>query len=161
MALWQFKIRFVPFGMVGERTSLTERECEEAKWWGSAELPADYQSRLSSILPETGSWHKDLLQYGKQDGDLIEVWLERTKVESVEARIDCRNLNPVFIRQVFDVAQEWGCRLVYDRYRTVLPENLQGFTRAIWDSPNHKFMEAPAEWLPKLAKEVQEHEGNC
>jgi hypothetical protein len=102
-----------------------------------------------------------LLQWGKQDGDLIEVWLEGTKTDSIEARIDCRDLNSLFIRQLFDLTREWGCRLVYDRYRTVLPEDLEGFIRAIWDSPNHKFMEAPAEWLPKLAKEVQEHEGNC
>jgi len=117
--------------------------------------------RLSSILPSTKSWHEHLLQWGKQDGDLVEVWLEGKRVSSVEARIDCRNLNAQFIRRLFDVAHEWECRLVYDRYRTVLPDDLDGFIRAIWDSPNHKFMEAPAEWLPKLAKEVQDRDGNC
>jgi hypothetical protein len=159
MALWQFKIWFVPSGFVRSRSSLTKQECDEGAWFNT-ELPTDYQARLSSILPRTKSWSDQLQQWGKQDGDLIEVWLEGEKVESVEARIDCRNLNAEFIRQVFEIAHEWGFRLVYDRYRTVLPEDFGDFVRAIWESPNHRFMEDPAEWLPRLAKEVEEQEGN-
>ncbi|MDA1277950.1 MAG: hypothetical protein O2960_28480 [Verrucomicrobia bacterium] len=161
MALWQFKIWFVPSDFVGVRDSLTEQECEEQAWTGALKVPIGFQERLSTIRPNIKSWHEQLLQWGKQDGDLIEVWLKGETVESVCARIDCRSLDAEFIRQVFDLARDWSARLVHDRYRTVLPDDLEGFIRMIWESPNLKFMEAPTEWLPKLAKEVAEREKNC
>jgi hypothetical protein len=62
------------------------------------------------------------------------------------------------MRQIFDIAREWGFRLVYQRYRTVLPEDWEGFAHKVCDSPNLKFVQNPEEWLPKLAKEAAEDE---
>ena len=158
MALWQFKLWFVPSEFVGDRQTLEADECEDGAWDSTKQPVADFQSRLTAILPSQKSWHERLFQWGRQDGDLIEVWIEGEKVESISARIDCRNLNPQFMRQIFDLAHEWGFRLVYQRYRVVLPEEWDGFVRAVFDSPNLKFMQDPAEWIPKLAKEVSENE---
>ena len=155
MALWQFKLWFVPSEFVGDRQTLEVGECEEGLWNSTKQPAPGYQSRLSAILPSGKSWHERLQHWGRQDGDLIEIWLEGEKVESISARIDCRNLNAQFMREIFDLAHEWGFRLVYQRYRTVLPKEWEAFVRAVCDSPNLKFMQNPAEWLPKLAKEAE------
>ena len=160
MALWQFKLWFVPSEFVGDRQALEVDECEDGVWNSTKQPVGDFQSRLTAILPPRKSWSERLLQWGRQDGDLIEVWTEGEKVESISARIDCRNINAQFMRQIFDLAHEWGFRLVYQRYRIVLPEEWEGFVRAVCDSPNLKFMQDPAVWLPKLAKEVSENEKN-
>jgi hypothetical protein len=158
MALWQFKSWFVPSEFLGDRQTLEVGECEEGLWNGTKQPPTDYQSRLSAILPSRKSWHDRLLQWGTQDGDLIEIWLDGEKVESISARIDCRNLNAHFMREVFDLAHAWGFRLVYQRYRVVLPKEWDAFVRAVGDSPNLKFLQNPGEWLPKLANEISENE---
>jgi len=106
------------------------------------------------MLPPLKSWHEDLLQWGTQESDLIEVWIESEKLDSITCRIDCRNPNFDFIRKVVDVAQRLNCKMVYSRYRNVLPSEYADFVHAVFDSPNRKFLEAPAEWLPKLASEV-------
>ena len=155
MALWQFKMTLVPTELVGDRSSLTEQEYNE-EWMGLRQPPEDFKVRFAAILPSRKSWADNLAQWGRQDGDLIEVWQSSDRVESISARIDCRDLNAQFIRQIFDLAREWGFRLVYNRYRTVLPDDWEGFVRAVCDSPNLKFMQAPEVWLPKLAKEVSQ-----
>lgn len=160
MALWQFTIQFVPKEVVDGRDSLPQDEWGEREWWIKRQPPHDFRDVFLTMLPTLKSWSEDLLQWGVQASDLVEVWIEEDAVEAVSARIDCRNLNSVFIRNIFDIASDWDCNLVYDRYRTVLPESLPEFIDAIWNSPNHQFMKAPAEWLPKLAKEVSDAKEN-
>lgn len=156
MAIWQFKMWFVPADFVGNRNFLAKQECEETAWSYTLQLPEDFQTRLSTILPIHKSWHEQLLQWGTQTGDLIEVWMDGDKVVFIEARIDCRNLNTEFMRQLFMLAGEWGFRLVYPRYAMVLPGVWDDFMRAVSESPNLKFLQNPTEWLPKLAKEAKQ-----
>jgi len=158
MAIWQFTVWFVPSEIVGDRSFLTEQESEKGAWQGTKQPPPDFCGILESILPRAKSWHRDLLQWGTQEGDLIEVWLDGGKVVSLEVRIDCRSLNAAFIRRIFNISLKWGFRLVCGEGLKVLPRDMGGFVRAIWDSPNHKVLEAPQELLPKLAKEVAEHD---
>ena len=144
MALWHFKIWFVPSEFVGDRRNLDAEECEDGTWDNTKQPAADFQSRLTTILPSRKSWHERLLQWGSEDGDLIEVWMEGEKVESISARIDCRNINARFTRQIFEVAHEWGFRLVYQRYRVALPQQWEGFApRAALlnpQCPGHAFL---------------------
>jgi len=154
MALWQFKTCFVPRDFIGERKSLTEQEYEDGVWHGTLQPPADFQVRLSALLPPRKSWADELLQWGEQDGDLIEVWMEGGMVDDIGARFDCRNLNARFIRQIFDLSHEWGFRLVYQRHLSVMPDVWEDFAKLVCDSPNLKFMQDPAQWLPKLAEET-------
>lgn len=160
MAIWQFKLEFVPESALVGKTELSEDEWTEQSWWSAYPAPIEYAERFSSLLPPLKSWSEDLHQWGTQEGDLIEVWVESGTVESIAARIDCRELNPQFIRSIFEAAREWKCGLVYSRYRNRLPETLDHFIEAIWNSPSHQVVRAPNEWLPKLAKEVEDANKN-
>jgi hypothetical protein len=154
MALWQIKIYFIPKMVVAGRITLTEDELDEQKWWAMQQPPPNYPEIFLSMLPILKSWHDDLLQWGVQTSDLVEVWVEDQVVGSVSARIDCRNPNFVFIRNIFDIANEWDCNLIDDRYRIILPETFSEFIESICTSVNSHFVKSPAEWLSKIAQEV-------
>jgi hypothetical protein len=155
MALWQLKTEVVPAERISGRTSIEPAEFDEAKWWKERQPPADYRQRLALLLPSTKSWHERLLWYGSEDGDRIDVSLEGGRVESINVRIDCREVNGRFLKALLDLLQDWSCVLIELRYLKVLPTDLTSFVSAVWESPSHQFMEDPGNWLPKLAAEVR------
>jgi hypothetical protein len=100
----------------------------------------------------------ELSQWGQQDSDLIEIWREGQAVESISARIDARELNVPFVKRLLLIAENWNCRLVYSRYRTILPQDYTEFIQALNDSPNFQVIGNPKEWLPRMANEVAQNE---
>jgi hypothetical protein len=157
MALWQLKTYVVPSERVAGRSQIDRADFDEADWWTDRQ-PPEFRERLASLLPPIKSWHEQLLWFGSEDGDRIDVWLESDRVRSIGVRIDCRKANPLFVRDLLLVVQDWSCSLVELRYLKLLPTTLREFVNAVVGSPSCRFMEDPAHWLPKLAAEVREAE---
>ncbi|RZI41152.1 hypothetical protein EGT07_18860 [Herbaspirillum sp. HC18] len=160
MAIWQFTVELIPANWIGGRPTITEDEHNEAEWWGSQQPPSGFEEHLQKLLPEAKSWNSDLRQWGAQKSDLIEVWYEDGAVESISVRFDCRNINPALLRGIFELSEDLNCRLVYKRDLAVIGNSLESLIEKLWNSPNHKFLEAPQEWLPKMAKEISDRESN-
>ncbi|HAT40707.1 MAG TPA: hypothetical protein DCS87_03150 [Rheinheimera sp.] len=160
MAIWQLKAQIIPAAYIGERLQLDENEWEEMPWWSIHEPPENFACKFSTLLPPLKSWHEDLHQWGEQASDLIEIWYEEGKLESVSVQFDCRKLNYDFISSVINVANSIDCRLVYSRYKTVMPNAIQELLSFIKESPSQKVLLNPAEWLPKLAMEVADEQKN-
>lgn len=156
MALWQLKIEVAPSERVGGRSQIDRTEFAKAAWWSDRQPPADFRERLASLLPPIKSWHEDLLWFGDEQGDRIDVWVEEGRVESISVRVDCRKANPHFVRNLLRMAQDWSCSLIELRYLKRLPTVLAEFVIAVAESPSCRFMEDPAHGLPKLAAEVHE-----
>jgi hypothetical protein len=77
MALWQLKIEVIPTERVRGRTQIDASEFDEAEWWSDRQPPSDYREQLASLLSPTKSWHEQLLWYGANEADRIDVWLEQ------------------------------------------------------------------------------------
>jgi len=160
VAIWQFSVEFVPAGWLGNRQAITEDDYNESLWWVGNQPSQGFEQKIAALLPEAKSWSPHLRQWGVQESDLVEVWYENGVVDSVSARLDCRNINPLLLRKIFELSEAFGCRMVYMRDLTVVGEDFESFVQKLWDSPNHKFLENPGEWLPKMAKEVADRENN-
>ncbi len=160
MAIWQFKIEIIPDVAVAERQVIPQQEWDEQLWWSELQPSQEFLAELSTLLPPHKSWSTDLSQWGLQDSDLIEVWHESGKVESISARIDTSEVNFHFIKQLLDLAAQWQCRIVYARYRTVQPRAHTEFLESFFASPSYKVISNPDEWLPKMAQEVANEEKN-
>lgn len=154
MAIWQFKVEFVPNVVVARHDVIPEEEWADCQWWVRSIAPSGLLEDLACLLPSHRSWSEDLSQWGSQDSDLIEIWRENGKIESVSARIDMRNLDLEFVRDLSEIANEGQCRLIYSRYRTVLPQDYAELVGALLASPTFKALKHPEEWLPKMANEV-------
>lgn len=154
MAIWQFKLEVIPATVIGARDIIPEEEWEDCRWWLESDVTSEMISDFAGILPPHQSWSEDLSQWGRQDSDLIEIWRESDLVESISARIDMRQLDTSFVRRLLMITEKWQCRLVYSRYRSVLPNDYFKFMEALKESPNFKVVGAPELWLPKMADEV-------
>lgn len=154
MAIWQFKVEAIPAAVIGAREVIPEKEWDDCSWWLGSDVPCEMVDDLAGILPPHQSWSEDLFQWGRQDSDLVEIWREGDLVESVSARIDTRELNHLFVKRLLAIAEKWQCRLVYSRYRAVLPLEYNAFMDALKESPNFKVIGAPDVWLPRMAEEV-------
>lgn len=155
MAIWQFKVELIPDVEVGGREMIPEGEWEMCQWWMKSQPSDDFLGALASLLPSKESWSDDLSQWGHQHSDLVEVWREDHKVESISARVDTRELNVDFLKALLEIAGKWNCRLVYARYRTVLPRKYPELANALLESPNFKVVRDPKLWLPKMAAEAE------
>lgn len=158
MAIWQFKLEVIPSTAIGAREVIPEKEWKDCSWWLDSNVPHEMLEELSGILPPQKSWSIELSQWGQQDSDLIEIWREGQAVESISARIDARELNVPFVKRLLLIAESWNCRLVYSRYRTILPQDYAEFINALNDSPNFQVIDNPNEWLPRMANEVAQNE---
>ena len=154
MAIWQFKLEVIPATVIGARDIIPEKEWEDCRWWLESDVPCEMVSDLAGILPPHQAWSEDLRQWGRQDSDLVEIWREGDLVESISARVDTREVDPSFVKRLLMIAEKWQCRLVYSRYRSVLPTEYTAFMEALKESPNFKVVGAPEVWLPKMAEEV-------
>ena len=155
MAIWQFKVEIIPDAEAGQRELIPDDEWEQAGWWLNSPPPDEFLEELACLLPSHKSWSDDLSQWGDQQSDLVEVWREGAKVESISARIDTRALNSEFVKALLEIANKWNCRLVYARYRKALPRDYMNLEKALLESPNFKVMRDPEMWLPKMAAEVE------
>src|SRR5689334_22135590 len=124
MALWQFQVELAPRERIGGRTEISAEEFEAEPWWRDRQPPPDFRERLAALAAPVKSWHEQLLWFGGEDGDRIDVWLESGRVQWVRARIDCRRPTLSFVEGLLRVAGDWSCGLVEKRYRKVLPANL-------------------------------------
>ena len=158
MAIWQFKVEIIPELAVAQREVISIDEWNEGLWWLKKQPSQDFLNELASILPAHKSWSDKLSQWGRQESDLIEVWREAEKVDSISTRIETREINHSFIKRLLECANRHHCRLVYARYRTVLPKAYDEFLEALTGSPNYKVVSNPSEWLPKMAQEVLDEE---
>ncbi|UTY59638.1 hypothetical protein [Massilia sp. erpn] len=158
MAIWQFKLEVIPSALAGARDVIPEKEWADCSWWLDSNVPHEMLEELSRILPPHESWSIELSQWGLQNSDLIEIWQEGQAIESISARIDARELNLPFVKRLLQIVEKWDCRLVYSRYRTILPQAYAEFIEALNDSPNFKVIGNQEEWLPRMANEVAQNE---
>jgi hypothetical protein len=156
MAIWQFKVELVPERIAAGRHVIPEQEWGEQLWWSNVQPSQDLLVGLSRLLPSLDSWSPDLSQWGRQDSDLVEVWRDAGRIESISARVDARHVNLHFIRELVELTARSHCRIVYARYRTVQPQSFASFLEAFLESPARKVVLDPQSWIPRLAKEVED-----
>jgi hypothetical protein len=164
MAVWQFDVELLPTELVGSSTRMdrTILDIEHHPAWTTRGDAADVikviERRLAGLLARSKSWSPEQTAWGEEPGDTLSVWASDGLIDSVFARIDCRNPNFPFLVALLDVANRLGCRLVCHRYFDVLPTTPSDLARWIQSSPSCEVLQNPAEVLPRLAREVEEAE---
>lgn len=92
MALWQYPFIVVPKKNVLKQSfssKLNEKFYNETNFWDSGYESNCFEA-LNKILPKGKSWSKDIILFGKEDSNVLEIVLEDKKVIEVILRIDFR-----------------------------------------------------------------------
>lgn len=95
MALWQYTFEIVPKKNVlkqGVPIKIDEKYYNETNFWNN-EYESNFFKEFDKILPRGKSWSKNIILFGKEDSNVLEVVLEDKKdkkVIEVILRIDFR-----------------------------------------------------------------------
>jgi hypothetical protein len=128
MAVWQFTLYLLPrselrrlFRAMPEVLQRTEFESTE--WWQQQQPPRDYEAILDSFLPRVARWSPMLKGWGRDDGDHVDVRVERDRVTEIWARVDVRTLDARFVEHLVRFATHCDCIfLAAEELRLLEPE---------------------------------------
>ncbi|MES2325128.1 MAG: hypothetical protein V4633_22970 [Pseudomonadota bacterium] len=150
MAVWQFKFTVIPLagilrvhgGMVDVLPEFAarlpdalfdEEEVFPNYWEGIDQTPM--HTLAKSVLPLAQSWSYEATMYGNTKTDDIQIW-----EDSVNVRLDCRNLNVALLAAVVFAASEQNCCLVLCEKGRIISPVLDLVLDAVYASSASRFV---------------------
>lgn len=154
MAVWQFNIALLPRSWIeagGDVGVLFGEEGFEpaAAWRGHEE--DRLEESLNAVLPRARSWHAELALWGSAEGDSIQVWRQRGRVESIQVRFDLRSPNMALFRKLVDFARASRLAIVVLATQAVLAADPHQLIRAAAESDAAHFAIDPASFLMNVS----------
>jgi len=159
VATWQFTIALIPTLWAEEHgfncSDLYDVEgYDTAIAWAENQPTEGFEALLSKILPESKSWSNNLLCWGDEKSNDIQVWHEDNKVEEIHVRLDLnQNLNE-FIGKLVDLANSLNCSFFYPELRYISKASEYEVKTALQKSDALKFVKDPHEFLKGLSHEA-------
>jgi hypothetical protein len=159
MAVWQCDLDLLPRAKVvavcGSVPERLETEVDAATdWWQGVEIAPDYPQTLGSFMDisQKASWSRDLITWGDEDGDCIDVFTEEGEVVEVAVRVNARRLNRKFLEGVSNFARRYNC-VVLTEDMALLEPDVDLLYEAIRRSRAMRFVEDPRGFLEALSQE--------
>ena len=107
MAIWQFPVYLIPYSWAKKHEFDADCLFDENGFttesiWDSFQLENDFKDRIERVLPKAKSWSDELLLWGDQDKNDIQIWFNERIYEGVLVRIDLRD-HPMFLINKIEV----------------------------------------------------------
>ncbi len=112
-------------------------------------FPAEYRDRLDAIAPRYTSWSSDILAWGVEDGDRVEIYHENGQPVDGSIRIDLREPDARFIRAILEFVRSAGFGLEDELGRWIEPVEGE-FMLALRGSRAYRFVENPELFFRRL-----------
>jgi len=160
MAIWQISFSVIPKDIVGDADIISEEvfSAYEEDMEMCFDLPPNYASQISLLLPRSKGWSPDMELWGDDETDDFTIWRKAEKIESIGVRIDVRKLDDTLLYGVLVLVDSWSCILIERRYRKVCRMTLPEFRGLICGHPHSRSLKDPIAWFPVLADEVKRNE---
>lgn len=150
MAVWQFKVAFIPRDWIdsgGEIADLFGEDCFDPSQAWVTYNDAHVEASFGTILPLGKSWHHDLSFWGNVTTDDIQLFRSEGRIESLYVRFDLRNPNVLLFQSITRVAQELRLAVVSLRTRRVIPPDAKQLMRCAAESEAAHFVMDPEGFL--------------
>jgi hypothetical protein len=148
MATWQFDTHLVPASVVaGRETALDVVDSA----WRRQQPPSDYRDQISRPLPPAKSWSLEVLIWGSEDGDRIDILIENTRVANILVRIDARVQPSAFAQALSGLAASWECVLIDGASGSVIQPDREAIRVALASSEAAAFVADPEAFLRQLS----------
>jgi len=128
MAVWQYHIFIVPEEEIKsffkDAMSITNDDLNEIDWWKYSQLDLDKFKIFEKLLMRKKSWSKDIILFGEEDSDCVEILMDNKKIVEVSARIDLRHNYKNILNNLCDFAQSNNCIFLNDSLNIIYPNIL-------------------------------------
>lgn len=121
-------------------------------------LPADFEAQAATLFPPQPSSSPDLLLWGQEGSDEIQIRIAPGGIASIGVRIDVRKVDDMLLMSLLALSHQWSCLLVESHYLQVCRFGLDQLRRQITGHPHYRAMKDPQIWLPALSKELRRRE---
>lgn len=165
----QFKLLLAPreaVDLVAKQICSKPEELEDAEL---AETAAGQQAfatedltrlcdELGHLLPPGKSWSDEMLRFGQEDGDRIEVYCAEGKrcIEAVEIRVDCTKVDHGFLKGLCRLLSVKGWVMIVVRTGMVIEPDYKSLLPVLRDSWAMMIAEDPELNLPLAADDLKD-----
>lgn len=117
MAVWQYDLIAVPRDVMVARLgrlpiAVSVAEMNSLRAWADRQPHIGFQDDFSRWRPKAKSWSQDLLIWGSEESNRIDVSVRAGRVEHIEFRVEIRSLNINFIETIAVFCRRSNCVLV-------------------------------------------------
>jgi hypothetical protein len=156
MATWQFDLHCLPSESVRHfygkiPTAIPRVDFDEKKWWENVVVPIDLREKLSKLLPPMASWSEQVLKWGTDDGNRIDLVIHDDSVANFFIRIDVRNISSHFLEELVSLLQRNDWLLISD-HGTIIQPSMAELLAAIRESSAFRYVENPKIFLEEMTK---------
>ena len=155
MAVWQFLIELIPRDWAEENSydagPLQDDEGYATQIaWENRQPEIDVVPVLSRILPPAESWNKDLIFFGDNQSDDIEVWHHDQVIEGISMRIDLKKDVKRTVVKVVRAAKKLGCIFFIPEKGSFVEANEFALIKMVKESDASQFVDDPIGFLDDL-----------
>lgn len=131
MATWQFDFHLIPEAGVlrhygASPAVIPQRAFDDENWWQGFVEEEQLCTGLTALLPPKESWSPELLQWGTEDGDRIDLLRNAGAFHDLLVRVDVRHVSIGFLVSLLALARRFGlvARMMDGRVRKASPRQL-------------------------------------
>lgn len=131
--------------------TIARSDFDETEWWDGVTATHELVEELSSLLPQLPSWQADIISWGEEDGDRIDIVSEQGALKEVFIRFDVRRMSWLFIIEILRIARTRGLGLLTEDGHLLRPTPVE-FSSAVRRSTAARFVSDPEGFLEQLKK---------
>lgn len=141
MAIWQYQIFVVPEEEINsyfsEDICINKNALNEIDWWKYRQLNIESFNVFITLCPLKKSWSNDIILFGDESSNCIELLMNRNKVIEISVRIDLRYNYEQFVSTLCEFAQKHNCIFLNDALK-IISAREQLIKQDIIDHPIYK-----------------------
>ena len=154
MATWQFDLFVIPRNRIQQLgcAEKLDADCyDQHEWWDSSVSPQDVSERIDMVLKRGSSWSRDILMWGTEDGNRINLCVKENVISELLVRLDLRDISRIVVNEIVRLAADLNCIFCTSDWKLIEPV-VGPLVEAIAKSDAARFVAGPAEFLEKLSK---------
>tara|TARA_B100001115_G_scaffold184999_1_gene190539 strand:- start:5291 stop:5740 length:450 start_codon:yes stop_codon:yes gene_type:complete len=138
MAIWQYSFLLIP------RTSFSEKYLnfpfdkegllEDDIYWDFLSVNIDFFSDIETIMIKRKSWSENIVLFGNEEANCLEIYKDNNKVKSVSFRIDFTSDYEGFLRGIIEFSILKNL-LIVDEAHHIIDPNYFSINSVIESSP--------------------------
>jgi len=152
MAVWQFDLLVIPQKQI-QQFGCAEKfdaDCyDQHEWWDDSVSLQDIIDRIDIVLKRGKSWSKDILKWGGEDSNRIDLSVMGNVVSELLVRLDLRDISQSFLNEIVNLARDLHCVFCTDDWK-LIEADLELVIELLTASDAARYVAAPGEFLGKL-----------
>lgn len=156
MATYQFTIELLPETWAKNNNYSAKSLYDNGQYdsviaWENQIINTEIDNIISNILPKNNSWSSDLLIWGNEENNDIQIYTStKGHIESFIVRLDLRRELDDYINKIVSLANELNCIFFVPEFKKIINANKQDLYTYIQRSSAKRFVDNPQKYFNDL-----------